>query len=375
MVYDSEYPRGVSRMGKKVAILGGGNGAFAMASDLALQGFEIRMWSKYFEEFNEIKKTHTIKVSGPLEQGEARISVITDRMEEAITGADLICSPIPAFTQSSVAESLLPHIEDGQVIFLAPGTFGSFLMYKFLRENGCKKDIAIGETGTLPFLTRKMSPTESRIVVRACNLPTGVFPARKTAEAIEKIRAVFPSVHPVEDALSGALMNAGPVIHPPLVVLNTGPIEHPAPYDIHNEGTTAGIRKIISLLDEERIAARVGFGYKPNHYPLEDYYDETRPHEWMYPRSSKKLLMESRLWSEKVGYQHRYVTEDIACGLAFLVSAADYIGVKVPIARSLLCLAGGVSGTDFMETGRTLRSLGLSHLSIDELRRLLKEGF
>ncbi|RPJ06708.1 MAG: glycerol-3-phosphate dehydrogenase [Deltaproteobacteria bacterium] len=362
-------------MDKKVAVLGGGNGAFAMASDLALQGFEIRMWSKYPDEFREIKKTHMIKVSGPLIQGEAKISVVTDRIEEAIRGADLICSPIPAFTQTSVAESLLPHIEDGQVIFLSPGTFGSYLMSKRLREMGCRKDIAIGETGTLPFLTRKMSPVESRIVVRACNLPTGVFPARKTEEAIEKIRAVFPSVHPVEDALSGALMNAGPVIHPPLIVLNTGPIENPAPYDIHNEGTTPGIRKIISLLDEERIAVREAFGYKPNHYPLEDYYDETRPNEWMYPRISKKLLMESRLWYEKIDYKHRYATEDIACGLAFLNSAADYIGAAIPVARSLLCLAGGGAGVDFMKTGRTLQSVGLSHLPIEELRERLREGF
>jgi len=362
-------------MAKTVAVLGGGNGAFAMASDLALQGFEVRMWSKYFDELKEIEKTHTIRVSGPLEQGDAKISVITDKIEEAIRGADLICSPIPAFTQLSVAKSLSPHIEDGQVVFLAPGTFGSYLMYRHLREKGCKKEIAIGETGTLPFLTRKMSPVESRIVVRACNLPTGVFPARKTKEAVEKIRAVFPSVHPIEDALSGALMNAGPVIHPPLVVLNTGPIEHPATYNIHNEGTTPGIRKIISLLDEERISVREAFGYKPNHYPLEDYYDETRPNEWMYPRSSKKLLMESRLWNEKIGYQHRYVTEDIACGLAFLNSAADYIGVKIPIARSLIQLAGAVAGTNFMETGRTLRSLNLAQLSPAELRKLLIEGF
>jgi opine dehydrogenase len=362
-------------MGKKVAILGGGNGAFAMASDLALQGFEVRMWSKYFDEFKEIKKTQTIRVSGPLVQGEAKISMITDNIKEAIQAADLICPPIPAFTQLSVAESLLPHLEDGQVIFLSPGTFGSYLMYKYLRERGCKKDLAIGETGTLPYLTRKMSPQESRIVTRACHLPTGIFPAKKTKETIETIRAVFPSAHPIENALSGALMNAGPILHPPLVVLNTGPIQNPSPYDIHNEGTTPGIRRTISLLDEERIAVRKALGFQANHYPLEDYYDETRPNEWMYPRIAKKLLMESRLWYEKIDYQHRYVTEDIGCGLTFLVSVADYIGVDVPIARSLLTLAGVVVGSNFMKTGRTLQSLGLSQFSVEKLRRILDEGF
>ena len=55
------------------------------------------------------------------------------------------------------------------------------------------------------------------------------------------------------------------------------------------------------------------------------------------------------------------MTEDIACGLAFLVSVADYAGVEVPVARSLLTLAGVVAGIDFMKEGRTLGSLGLSH--------------
>lgn len=360
---------------KRVAVLGGGNGAFAMASDLALKGFEVRMWSKYFDEFEEIKETHKITVSGPFIHGEAKISLITGEIEKAIRGADLICCPIPAFTQISVADSLLPHIEDEQVIFLSPGTFGSYLVYKYLRERGCKKEIAIGETGTLPYLTRKINAQESRIVVRACHLPTGVFPARKTKEAIEKIKSVFPSVHPVEDALSAALMNAGPIIHSPLVVLNTGPIESPAPYDIHNEGTTQGIRKTIFLLDQERITVREALGYKPNHYPLEDYYDKGRPNEWMYPKASKKLLMESRLWSERIDYTHRYVTEDIACGLAFLVSAAEYVGVDVPIARALITLAGAVAGTDFLKTGRTLKSLGLSQVSAEKLESILINGF
>ena len=81
----------------------------------------------------------------------------------------------------------------------------------------------------------------------------------------------------------------------------------------------------------------------------------------------KKLLMESRLWHEKIDYHHRYVTEDIAYGLAFLISAADYAGVDVPVARSLITLAGAIAGTDFLKTGRTLESLGLSQASAGRL--------
>jgi opine dehydrogenase len=68
------------------------------------------------------------------------------------------------------------------------------------------------------------------------------------------------------------------------------------------------------------------------------------------------------------------VTEDIACGLSFLVSAAAYAGIDVPIARSLLTLAGAVTKTDFLKTGRTFASLGLSDLPMDRLKNLLYEG-
>jgi opine dehydrogenase len=359
----------------KIAVLGGGNGAFAMAADLSLQGHEVRLWSRSFSAGEPLLKMRNLKVSGPLVTAEAELALVTTDITKAVKGANLLCSPLPAFAQPSVAGALGPHLTDGQVIFLPPGSFGTVLMADHFREHGFWKNIALAETGTLPYLARKKGPNEIGIVVRACHLPTGVFPAKETGWAIERIREAFPSVHPVENALSGALMNAGPVIHSPLVVLNTGPIEHPAPYDIHNEGTTPGIRKVIRDLDHERIFVRETLAFKPNHYPLEDYFDETRPNEWMYPRTSKRLLIESGFWREEIGYRHRYVTEDIACGLAFLVSVAHYAGVKVPVAQSLLTLAGVVAGVDYMKEGRTLNSLGLSSLSKPELLRFLEQGW
>ena len=74
------------------------------------------------------------------------------------------------------------------------------------------------------------------------------------------IGRAFPGViEPCGDALSGALMNAGPIIHPPLIVMNAGPIEHFERWDIHKEGTQASIRRVTDALDAERIAVREAF--------------------------------------------------------------------------------------------------------------------
>jgi len=48
-------------------------------------------------------------------------------------------------------------------------------------------------------------------------------------------------------------MNAGPVIHPPLMVMNAAPLQHFDRWDIHGEGTQPAVRAVTDALDHERI--------------------------------------------------------------------------------------------------------------------------
>ena len=112
------------------------------------------------------------------------------------------------------------------------------------------------------------------------------------------------------DALSGALMNAGPIIHPPLIVMNAGPLEHFERWDIHKEGTQASIRRVTDALDAERIAVREALGYGAPHFPLADHY-ANEGEEWMYGRGSHDRLTDSRrLARADRADQHRYMRED-----------------------------------------------------------------
>ena len=69
------------------------------------------------------------------------------------------------------------------------------------------------------------------------NLPLGVFPASRAERTLARLAELFPALRPCGDALDAALTNAGPVIHPPLVLLNAGPIDG-GRFDIHAAGTT-----------------------------------------------------------------------------------------------------------------------------------------
>jgi opine dehydrogenase len=244
------------------------------------------------------------------------------------------------------------------------------------RDAGNSAKASFAETGTLPWLTRKHGPFEVAITIRAKRLPVGVFPLDQAPHALEVIRRAFPDViEPCGDALSGALMNAGCIIHPPLIVMNAGPIEHFARWDIHKEGTQAAIRRVTDALDAERIAIREALGYGAPHFPLAHHYAK-EGEVWMYGRGSHDRLTDSGDWREQlVLTEHRYMREDLRLGLSLLVSVAELAGVATPLAKAFLAIGGAICGEDFAKGGRTLETLGLGKLHRTELLTLLREGF
>ncbi len=358
----------------KIAVIGGGNGGYAAAADLSEQGHEVRLWRRDGAALAPVVARGGLTLTDHGGSREVAIHLATADMGEAVAGAALIVAPLPATAQLALGETLAPLLEDGQVVFLPPGTFGTYIMARAQRAAGNKAAIAFAEAGTLPYLARKHGPTEIAISARATRLPTGVFPSNDSERAFAIIEAAYPAVERLSDALDGALMNAGPIIHPPLILMNAGPLQHSGEWDIHNEGTQPAIRGVTDALDAERIAVRAALGYEPPHFPLADHYDDARP-EWMYGNAAHERLTGSGDWREPIDLQtHRYMREDVALGLAFLESLAKWAEVETPVAAGLLTLAGAVTGDDFRVDGRTLANLGLAGLTHDEMCDLLEAG-
>lgn len=356
-------------------MLGGGNGSHAAAADLCLNGHSVRLWRRDAAAIDRLRgRDNIITLKDHHGEHTARLQRVSANIATVIDGAELIVCPLPAFAQHDVALLLAAHLRDGQVIFLTPGSFGSVTMSQTLRQAGCTADIAFVESGTLPYLARLHGDAEVALTTRATRLPSGVFPMRLHAHAMATVRAAYPAVEEVGDALSGALMNAGPIIHPPLILMNAGPIEHFDHWDIHNEGTQPSVRAVTTALDAERIAVREALGYAAPHFPLANHYD-AEVEEWMYGNLAHEKLVDSGDWRETlVLKQHRYMREDVAIGLAFLVSMASYTQLSAPVASGLLALGSAVCGSDFIKTGRTFEKTGLGQYSAAELQRVLHDG-
>jgi opine dehydrogenase len=361
----------------RIAVLGGGNGSMAAAADLSLAGHEVRLWRRDQQAVAAHRAAgNRIVVKDYQGRHETALAAVTNDMAEAARGAELIVCPAPATAQGDIAAALAPHLADGQVVFLPPGTFGSVLFAQAARRAGNRNDVAFAETGTLPWLTRKHGPFEPAITVRAKRLPTGTFPLRRRDHALAVIGRAFPGViEDCGDALSGALMNAGPIIHPPLITMNAAPLEHFEKWDIHKEGTQPATRRVTDALDAERIAVREALGYGAPHFPLANHYAK-EGEEWMYGRGSHDRLTDSGDWRERIVLtQHRYMLEDVRIGLSFLISVGELAGIATPLARAFCAIGSAVCGEDFWQTGRTLRSMGLDHLDRAGLQQMLRDGF
>jgi opine dehydrogenase len=358
----------------RVAVLGGGNGGFAAAVDFTAAGHEVRLWRTEPAEAARQRAAGRITLKDA--RGERAVSpaLVTADLAEALRGAALILAPAPATTHEALSTRIAPLLEDGQVVFLTPGTLGSAMLARALHAHRPGARVAFAETGTLPWLARKHGPDTVAITVRAKRLPVGVFPLDLADHALGVIGAAFPGVvEPCGDALSGALMNAGPIIHPPLITMNAGPLEHFERWDIHKEGTQPAIRRVTDALDAERIAVREALGYGAPHFPLADHYAKTGP-EWMYGRGSHDRLTDSGDWRERIVLtEHRYMREDVRLGLSLLCDAGRAAGVPTPLAAAFLAIGGAVCGEAF-GAARTLGSCGLP-ADPAERARVLRHGF
>ncbi len=319
----------------KIAVLGAGNGGCATAADLALAGHRVRLWSRSADALGPLADNATITLEAEGRHGAARLERATTDLGEAVEGAEILIAPLPATSHEDLAKRLAPCLNDRQIVLLTPGSLGSYAMARAIARAGGTLPLALAETGTLPYLARKTAPAVVKAPVRAANLPIGVFPASRGPSVVPRLAELFPAVRPCVDALD----------------------------------------RLIDAVDAERLATRRGWGYPAPHYELETYYDDARAAEGLYGVGAKTKLVASGLWSEILTFEHRYVTEDVALGLALFESAARAAGAATAAVTGLLLVFGALLGRELSGGGRALEHLGLGDFSRREIRAFLQDGW
>lgn len=359
--------------GTIVTILGGGNGAHAAAADLTKRGFTVRLYedAKFAGNMKQVFATRKIDYSGVIGEGTAEISMVTSDLGEAMRGANIVIVSVPAFAHKTYAKILPPHLENGQTVLIFAGVFGSLVFWNEFKKSGSGKDVVFAETYTLPYATRLAGPGKSIILTLTNPVQTGVMPAKRTDEVMQRLKPLYPVV-PAKSVLDSGLYTLNPVTHVPGCILNAGRIEkQKGEYWFYKEAITPGVGRVTEQLDAERVAICRKLGYEPLGV-IENLQAAGGTGNSVY-----EIVNGNAQWAKiqgPDGFKNRYYTEDIPFGLVGWAYLAHAIGVPTPIMDSLIHLANGLMEQDCWKTGRQLADMGLEGRSLEEILDYVNNG-
>ena len=361
----------------KVAVLGGGNGAHAMAADLTLKGLEVNMCEapEFREGFSTtLERQEICLIDAQGKQRTVKLGMATTDFEQAINGVDYIMMAIPAPGHKPFFTSLLPCLKNGQTVVIWPGNYAALLFTNMLREGGIERDITLAEGHTLPWGCRLEGPNRVRIFLDAWKLLLAAFPAKNTARVVNDLKHLYPVV-PGENVLATSLNNLNPIVHPVGTILNAGWIDTLGKgFYLYKQGTTLSAARAIKAVYEEVSRTGEAIGLKLLEYPEESFWSKSTIMSVYFKAPGDTESTVAGLAGPS-STKDRYITEDVPYGLVPTAQLAHKFNVDIPIIDATIKLASVINQTDYYHEGRSLRELGIADLSQKELAKILREGF
>lgn len=365
---------------RKAAILGAGNGGCATAADLAIRGFETRLWSRSEKTLEPLLRRGGIALVEHGQETFGRPCLITSALAEAVAGADLVTIAVPAVAHASLARSLAPLLTARQIVHLNPGqTGGSLHFVHELRRAGCRTPVRCCETVTLTCICRMAGPARVEVYRRTANLGCAAFPAESGPDILPEIAAVFPNVVPAENVLETGLSNINAIMHPAGMVGNAGWIEqHGGDLLFYRQALSPAVARIIEGVDRERLALMRALELRPRTFVEIFHAAGLTSDAALESGSVFQATQESepnRTIAAPRTHDHRYVHEDVGYGLVPMAALAGLLGIDAPVIQALITLASEMNRVDYRRDGLTLARMGLCDTNGVELRTVLQHGF
>jgi len=358
---------------KKIAILGGGNGAHTMAADLTLKGYEVTMCEA--PEFKAaIKRTFERQAVDLIdawgEQHTVKLNLVTTDFGKALKDTKYIMIAVPAFASKTIFSRIIPYLEDGQTVIKWSANFSALTFAKLLREKGIKKDITLAEAHTLPWGCRLVEPGTTQIMVWAVKLLLSTLPAKNIERVIKDVKEMYPVVAG-ENVLATSLNNLNPIVHPIGTVMNAGWVDTMGKdFYLYRDGNTLSISRGIKKVFEEVSQVADAIGVKMLDYPEEDFWKKSTIMSTYFRATFDKEGAVTKI-SGPSSVKSRYITEDLPYGLIPIKKLANQFNVSTPIINAVIAFASLINQTNYMEEGLSLDDLGIAGIVRDELKQVL----
>lgn len=341
----------------KIAVLGAGNGGQAISGYLALQGHEVSLYDIVEEKIVELKRLGGIHLMGRI-KGFGKLACATTDIAEAVKGAEIIMVTTIANAHKSVAKSLAPFVEDGQVIILNPGrTCGALVFKQTLIENVCTRKFYLGEAQTLVYACRIVENGMVNIIGVKDEVLLSGLPARDTDYILSKINPMYPCFMAAGNVLRTSLENIGAMFHPCVCLFNAATIERHDEFWFYRDMTDR-VAAFIEKFDSERLSVGKAYGI-----------ELLGVNEWIkfaYKDTEGDTLCE-RMKNNPAYHDikapgtifTRQLTEDIPTGVLPIMELGKAAGVETPLLSSMVSIVESLLGQDLHTNGRTLKNLGL----------------
>ena len=359
----------------KYTVIGAGNGGKAMAAHMALMGKEVTLYNRTYANIEVIAERGGIDLDNPGGlDGFGRLTKVTDNMEVALDGADLIMVVVPSSAHHDIAQAMAPYLQDDQIVLLHPGrTCGAIEFDQTLRQSGCTAKPIIAEAETFIFASRSEGPSQARIFRIKESVPLAALPATANQKVLEAVHTVYPQYISGGNVLKTGLNNMGAVFHPTIALLNAGWIETThGDFQFYIDGVSPSVARLLEAVDRERctvasslgIRARTGLEWLAMAYDARgtDLFEAIHNQTGYYGIKAPATL------------QHRYIFEEVPMSLVPIAALGQRYGVSVRAIDAIIRLACIVHNTDYWRKGRTLDRLGIADLSVEEVTKYVETG-
>jgi opine dehydrogenase len=357
--------------GMRVAILGSGNGGMAMAFEWARAGHDVSLFD--FEQFSgnieAVAARGGISADGEME-GFYPVVYSGHDISQVVPEADMIFAVGPAYSTKPFGDACRPHVRDGQVYVVCPGSCAGAIVFKEALGRALDDPaVVVAETSTLPYAVRVTGDAHITVYNR---LKGGYYVAALPHSATQEVHDLLRTAHgelSVADSIwQTTLQNSNPIIHPAVSLCNVALIERTGgDFLFYEQGVTDGVGRLIEGVDRERVAIAEALGVSVRRDPelgIEQGYQTVDDYSIGYSRAPgfRGIRAQPQI-------DHRYFNEDAGYGLVFMTDLARQVGVPTPVMDGLLTISSVVTGRDYRaEAARTMEGLDLAGLSVEELR-------
>jgi len=366
----------------KIAVLGGGNGAFITA-DLSLNGFDVNLCEvPQMEDSIQLAKEKggiELEVRGNpgLTAGFAGLNLITTNFKTALSDRDIVFVIVPAFAQRIFAELSANALSPDQIVVLEPGNFGGSLEFaETLKKKGIKELPVLVELECMIYSGFKSDSGSVWVSGFKKGLKAAAYPGIYTDRVIAKLTEIYPGLDRADNILETGLSNINTVVHAPILALNAGWVEHTkGKFLFYWDAVTPAVGRVVEAVEEERMSLgrELGVHLTPSRETLLKWYG----HQGAQGQTLAEVLRTNPAyeWDDAPPtLQHRFFLEDIPYGMIPMETLGEIISVRTPIISSIINLGLKLTGKDLKAEARDLRKLGLDRVNTEDLIQKVSNG-